>query len=59
MSVKAAKRELKAKGWSYRKAAPVLGVTYQHLCEVLNGHRTSRRLVTAIATMPSKEASHE
>jgi plasmid maintenance system antidote protein VapI len=46
-----AKRTLKDRGWSYRRAAPVLGVTYQHLCEVLNGHRISRRLVQKIAVI--------
>lgn len=43
-----AKVTLKAKGWSYRKAAPELGVTYQHLSEVLNGKRESRRILAAI-----------
>lgn len=46
------KVELKRKGWSYRRAAPKLGVTYQHLCLVLNGQRESRRLLAAIANLP-------
>lgn len=51
------KDALKRKGWSYREAAPVLGVTYQHLSEVLNGKRISRRLLAAIAALPKKEPS--
>lgn len=47
----AAKRDLKANGWSYRRAAPVLGVTYQHLCEVLNGRRQSARLVRRVGRL--------
>jgi lambda repressor-like predicted transcriptional regulator len=47
-----AKSELKKKGWSNRRAAPVLGVTYPHLNKVLNGHRESRRLLAAIAELP-------
>ena len=48
------KRIFKSKGWSYRAAAPVLGVTYQHLCLVFNGHRHSRRLLAAIAALPAR-----
>lgn len=48
-----AKVTLKARGWSYRSAAPVLRVSYQHLSEVLNGKRISRRLLTAIERMPT------
>lgn len=59
MSVRSAKRELKSKGWSYRSAAPLLGVTYQHLCEVLQGRRTSRRLVAKIASLPNREAKRD
>jgi hypothetical protein len=47
-----AKRSLKSKGWKYRTAAPYLGVTYQHLSEVLNGKRQSRRLISAIQDLP-------
>ena len=50
-----AKVSLKRKGWSYRTAAPVLGVTYQHLCLVLCGRRESSRLMQAIATIRSKK----
>jgi len=47
-----AKRELKARGWTYRRAEPVLGVTYQHLCLVLTGKRESKRLLKAIEAIP-------
>lgn len=43
-----AKKILRLRGWSYRSAAPVLGVHYTHLCQVLNGQRISRRLLNAI-----------
>ena len=49
-----AKHKLKHLGLSYRKAAPMLGVTYQHLSFVLNGHRQSRRLITAIQSLETK-----
>jgi transcriptional regulator with XRE-family HTH domain len=43
---------LKSRGWSYRRAAKKLKVSYQHLSEVLNGHRESRRLLVAISRLP-------
>ncbi len=43
-----AKALLRSKNWSYRRAANVLGVTYQHLCLVLNGHRVGTRLIPKI-----------
>lgn len=46
-----AKKTLKRGGWTYRKAAPVLGVSYQHLSDVLNGHRYSRRLLVKVAEL--------
>lgn len=46
------KRQLKRKGWTYRTAALHLGRAYQHLSEVLNGHRTSRSLDAKIAALP-------
>ena len=51
-----AKRQLKKLGWSYRSAAPVLGVTYQHLSEVLNGNRPAATLLQKIERLP---AAHE
>ena len=49
------KRTFKARGWTYRRAAPVLGVTYQHLCLVLNGRRESRRLLRAVSQLPADQ----
>jgi hypothetical protein len=55
-SNEAAKRSLKRRGWSYRRAAPLLGVTYQHLCLVLNGRRESVRLIRRIEELPESAA---
>lgn len=57
MSIATARRHLKARGWSYRTAAPVLGVCYQHLALVLTGRRESRRLLSAISKMPNREGA--
>lgn len=59
MSIATAKRTLKTRGWSYRAAAPVLGVCYQHLAFVLTGRRESQRLLRRIAALPNatKEAA--
>ena len=43
---------LRDKDWSYRKAAPLLGVTYQYLSDVANGRRISRRLYLKIQQLP-------
>ena len=48
-----AKASLKKKGWSYRKVAPLLGVTFQHLSYVLNGHRVSWSLLARIHDLPA------
>ena len=58
MTRKQAKTMLREKGWSYRRGAGLLGVTYQHLSLVLNGHRESRRLLRAIAALPASTAQH-
>lgn len=50
-----AKRTLKARGWSYRTAAPRLGVCYNNLALVLTGRRESRRLLARIETLPHRE----
>jgi transcriptional regulator with XRE-family HTH domain len=50
-----AKVTLKRRGWSYRSAAVLLGITYQHLSYVLNGHRDSRRILAAIERIPERE----
>lgn len=47
-----AKNKLKSKGWSYRKAAQVLGITYQYLCDVCNGVHNSVRLNKRIYNLP-------
>lgn len=52
-----AKSRLKRGGWSYRSIAPLLGVSYQHLCEVLNGRRQSRRLLRAISGVKKREVA--
>jgi len=49
-----ARRHFYAAGWSYRSAAPLLGVCYQHLCQVLRGERQSLRLVNEILTLPHR-----
>ena len=48
-----AKRKLKKDGWSYRRAAPVLGCSYQWLSVVLNGRQVSAPLLEAIANLPT------
>lgn len=49
----------KRKGWTYRSAAPVLGVTYQYLCDVLNGQRESRRLMSKVDSLPPRRTLQE
>ena len=49
-----AKHTLRARGWSYRSAAPELGVCYQHLALVLTGHRESQRLLARIKAIPHR-----
>lgn len=56
-SLNRTKRVLREKGWSYRTAAPVLGISYQHLAMVLTGRRESRRLLAAIASLPKRDDS--
>jgi len=46
-----AKRHLEKLGVSQRGIAPKLGVRFEHLNRVLNGHRHSRRLLALIATL--------
>lgn len=50
-----AKQVLRDRGYSYRQAAPLLGVCYQHLSEVLNGHRPSGRVLRKISALPARE----
>jgi hypothetical protein len=50
-----AKQYLAEIGLSYRAAAPLAGVTYQYLSDVLNGHRTSQRLLNKIMSLPKPQ----
>lgn len=52
--VEQARLHLKRTGWSYRKAAPELNVNFTHLALVLRGHRTSRRLLSAVKALPPR-----
>ncbi|AHF90206.1 hypothetical protein OPIT5_08260 [Opitutaceae bacterium TAV5] len=45
---------MRRRGWSYRTAAPRLGVCYQHLSDVLNGRRSSRALIGRVAALPEQ-----
>lgn len=47
---------MKAKGWSLRTAAPVLGVHFTHIQKVLAGERHSQSLVKRIAGLPAKKS---
>lgn len=50
-----ARKLLRDRGWTYRAAAAECGVCYQHLSEVLNGHRKSRSLLRRIEELPARE----
>jgi transcriptional regulator with XRE-family HTH domain len=56
-AIRAARDHLKSSGWSYRSAAKFLGVSYQHISEVLNCHRESRSLEARIQSLPVKNRS--
>ena len=43
---------LRKKGYSLRTAAPLLGVHFGHLHQVIQGRRESRRLIAAIEKLP-------
>ena len=49
----AVKKELKRKGWSYRRAAKEIGITYQYLSDCCNGVHKSRRLTAKIFELPN------
>ena len=49
-----ARTSLAGKGWTYRAAAPELGVHHVHLALVMKGHRISRRLLAAIEDIPPR-----
>ncbi len=48
-----AKAHMRAAGWSYRRAALHLGVSYQHVCYVLNGQRHSASLLAKLLHLPA------
>jgi hypothetical protein len=54
-----AKNKLKNLGWSYRTVAPLLGVCFEHLCLVLNGHRESQRLLRKIEALDTRRNEEE
>ena len=45
--------ELRAKGWSLRPAAKMLGVSPTHLHYVVNGTRPSASLLRRVANLPA------
>ena len=47
-----AKREMKRKGWSYRRAAQRIGKAHPWVHAVLNGKATSRPVIEAILSLP-------
>lgn len=49
----AAKATLRARGWTYRAAAPACNVTFEHFAKVLSGMRESEALLNRISTLPS------
>ena len=55
--LKTAKKYLREAGWSQQAAAKYLGVTFEHLNRVLNGHRESLSLIEKIEKLPVKEVS--
>lgn len=54
--VRAARRILKRRGWTYQEAAAALGCSYGHLALVLICRRVSRRLLQRIAELPDRRA---
>lgn len=48
------KEHLKMKNHTYRSAAQVLGVSYQHVSYVLNGQRLSEPLCQRILRIPRR-----
>jgi transcriptional regulator with XRE-family HTH domain len=54
--VRAARRTLKRRGWTYQEAAGELGCSYGHLALVLTCRRESRRLLERIAEIRDRAA---
>ncbi len=50
-----AQRILKRKGYSYRTAAPLLGITHTHLFRCLTGERHSERVLAGVEELPTRE----
>lgn len=50
--LKHARRTLRIRGWTITAAAAAFGVRREHLSQVLNGHRQSRRLLREIEALP-------
>jgi lambda repressor-like predicted transcriptional regulator len=55
LTPKQAKCTLKKKGWSYRSAAPRLGVHFQSLSRILNGTYKNRRVLREIGGLPLRQ----
>ena len=53
----AAKKILKERGWTYRSAAPVCQVKFEHFGKVLCGLRTSAILLQRISAIPPRPAA--
>ena len=53
LNIHQAKDKLKTGGWTYRTAAPVLGVSFSWLGRVLSGKIHSRALLMAITHLPT------
>lgn len=47
--------ELRAKGWTMRPAAALLGVHWSHLHRVLSGERHSRSLLSRVEQLPKRK----
>lgn len=53
-----ARVHLKKQGWSYRRAAVELGVSFVHLAYCLTGKRESKRLMRRIMGLPRSEVPY-
>lgn len=54
-----ARKTLIKRGWSQRRAAKQLNVSYVHLCHVLTGRRQSMRLLRAISELPESPVAYQ
>ena len=59
MTLQQAKSTLKNKGWSYRRAAPLLGVRQESLSRILNGQFQNRRVLRAIEHLPASPVKYQ